>query len=106
MSSAIPKWEPGTKWDPGKNLVIPGPVVLFPDTTAGPIRLLLRKGLLQGFDQGSAIVPQSDHVIRSMAPDGMPCLVPNMKRVEAMPVDRRGNADKMVYPGRRVLRIF
>lgn|GEM_PF-1777538 len=87
MSNAIPKWEPG------KNLVVPGPTVLFPDTASGSGQEIGR--LLEKFGAGSAIVSQSDHVIRYMAPDGMPCLVPTMRRVEAMPVDRRRNADRM-----------
>ena len=39
--------------------------------------------------------------VRQLQPDRMPCLVPNMRRVERMPVDRRGNVDRMQKaPGR------
>jgi hypothetical protein len=34
-------------------------------------------------------------LIRSMPPDGMPCVMPDMAKMERMPVDRRVNADRM-----------
>jgi len=113
LAPAIPKW------DPGKSMVMPGPTVLFPDTAFETGRVWLggtpgefgSGGVMlgrspEGFGSGSALAVQGDRVVRQLAPDGMPCVVPNMRRVEPMPIDRRGNADKMVRPGRRVLRIF
>jgi len=40
--------------------------------------------------------------VRLLAPDRMPCLTVS-RRIEPMPVDRRGNADRMVYRKRTEL---
>src|SRR5579863_2162810 len=39
--------------------------------------------------------------LQTLAPDGMPCLVPDLVKVERMPVWRAGNADPMPNGFRR-----
>ena len=65
---------------PGNNLLLPGHRVgIPPESPLPPLNSLL---------------PQNP--IRILRPDNMPCLVPNLSRVERMPVRRMTNADRML----------
>jgi len=40
-------------------------------------------------------VTLNKETVNALQPDRMPCIVPNMMKVERMPVDRRKNAERM-----------
>jgi len=45
--------------------------------------------------KGQVFVSRQGSRVVLLRPDGMACVVPNLRLVERMPVDRRGNADRM-----------
>lgn len=68
------------------------------DQFAGLDRIAGR-GPITGFghwpDSLRALVAMPDRTVRVLAPDRMPCVVPNLARLERMPVLRARNGDPM-----------
>jgi hypothetical protein len=55
-------------------------------------------GFLPRLDSGRILISGPKGWIKTMAPDHMPCLVPDVTRVERMPIVRTSNADPMLNP--------
>lgn len=58
-------------------------------------------GLTGNTPQGKLLSLTRTGQVRSLRPDNMPCLVPNLAFVERMPIDRRNNADPINRMGAR-----
>ena len=80
LFDAIPKWRPDSA------LMWPRPAV--PLLSEGPGR---QDGLQK-------LLAMQESSVRIMMPDRMPCQVPDLTKVEHMPVSRNGNADRMPNP--------
>jgi hypothetical protein len=73
--------------------VLPAPG--FPQLNEGPLRLLVPDLRVGDTVMRRSLLLSGPAMVVKMAPDRMPCVVPDLLRVERMPVDRRGNADRM-----------
>jgi hypothetical protein len=61
---------------------------------AGPLALCAQ----QRTDISKLIIQLRRDSVRFLAPDGMPCRIPDMGKLERMPIQWKGNADPLWNP--------
>jgi hypothetical protein len=71
------------------------PVPGIPPVNGRPLQLEIPEFKLSDTALTRQLLLSGPTTVRVMAPDRMPCVVSDLSRVERMPVDRRGNADRM-----------